>query len=109
MEPLKVEHLGTLDNPVKVWSLVRRRCLCLCTRFPADEWTGHGEDRRMHGISRRLGMSSFLGVYDHILRVQQHDTLWFKVHKDRPARCTECGCVYALDYEGEEEHGEHHH
>ncbi|PFH53002.1 hypothetical protein AMATHDRAFT_55899 [Amanita thiersii Skay4041] len=39
-----------------------------------------------------------------------HDVVWFRLTKERQARCTECGSVYALDYHGEE-HGEdaHHH
>ncbi|KAF8905104.1 cytochrome c oxidase subunit VB-domain-containing protein [Gymnopilus junonius] len=38
-----------------------------------------------------------------------HDVLWFTLKKDKQARCTECGSVYALDYQGEEHHAEHHH
>jgi len=38
-----------------------------------------------------------------------HDVLWFNVKKDNQARCTECGSVYALDFQGEEHHDAHHH
>ncbi|CAA7266988.1 unnamed protein product [Cyclocybe aegerita] len=37
-----------------------------------------------------------------------HDVLWFNVRKDKQSRCTECGSVYALDFQGEE-HAVHHH
>ncbi|KAJ8521885.1 hypothetical protein ONZ45_g1436 [Pleurotus djamor] len=36
-----------------------------------------------------------------------HDLLWFTLKKDKQARCTECGSVYALDFQGEEEHAHH--
>ncbi|KIM39815.1 hypothetical protein M413DRAFT_50830, partial [Hebeloma cylindrosporum] len=36
-----------------------------------------------------------------------HDILWFNLKKDQQARCTECGSVYALDFQGEE-HADHH-
>ncbi|TFK75225.1 cytochrome c oxidase polypeptide IV [Pluteus cervinus] len=38
-----------------------------------------------------------------------HDILWFNVKKDHHARCTECGSVYALDFQGEEHHDDHAH
>ncbi|KAF8656219.1 hypothetical protein AX16_002655 [Volvariella volvacea WC 439] len=38
-----------------------------------------------------------------------HDILWFNLRKDKQARCTECGSVYALDYQGEETHDHAHH
>jgi len=38
-----------------------------------------------------------------------HDVLWFTVKKEKISRCTECGSVYALDFQGEEHHEEHHH
>ncbi|KAH9481390.1 Cytochrome c oxidase subunit 4, mitochondrial [Psilocybe cubensis] len=38
-----------------------------------------------------------------------HDILWFNLKKDKLGRCTECGSVYKLDFQGEEHHDEHHH
>ncbi|KAF8968159.1 cytochrome c oxidase subunit VB-domain-containing protein [Flammula alnicola] len=38
-----------------------------------------------------------------------HDVLWFNLEKDKIGRCVECGSVYALDFQGEEDHGAHHH
>jgi len=38
-----------------------------------------------------------------------HDVLWFTVKKEKISRCTECGSVYALHFQGEEHHEEHHH
>ncbi|KAF8149904.1 cytochrome c oxidase [Crassisporium funariophilum] len=38
-----------------------------------------------------------------------HDVLWFNLKKDEQGRCTECGSVYALDFQGEEHAAEHHH
>ncbi|KAF5342621.1 hypothetical protein D9611_001583 [Ephemerocybe angulata] len=37
-----------------------------------------------------------------------HEVLWFTLKKDKIGRCTECGSVYKLDFQGEE-HEEHHH
>ncbi|TFK40389.1 COX5B, subunit VB of cytochrome c oxidase [Crucibulum laeve] len=37
-----------------------------------------------------------------------HDVLWFNLKKEKRGRCTECGSVYALDFQGDE-HAEHHH
>ncbi|KAF4596590.1 Cytochrome c oxidase subunit 4 [Pleurotus pulmonarius] len=36
-----------------------------------------------------------------------HDILWFNLKKDKLGRCTECGSVYTLDFQGEEDHGHH--
>ncbi|KAF9533819.1 cytochrome c oxidase subunit VB-domain-containing protein [Crepidotus variabilis] len=38
-----------------------------------------------------------------------HDVLWFNLKKDHPTRCTECGSMYAIDFQGEEHHDAHHH
>ncbi|KAF8199613.1 cytochrome c oxidase [Pholiota molesta] len=38
-----------------------------------------------------------------------HDIAWFNLKKDTIGRCVECGSVYALDFQGEEDHGDHHH
>jgi len=38
-----------------------------------------------------------------------HDVAWFNLEKDKIGRCVECGSVYAIDYQGEEVHGDHHH
>ncbi|KAF8638278.1 hypothetical protein AX17_002299 [Amanita inopinata Kibby_2008] len=38
-----------------------------------------------------------------------HDITWFTLKKDKQARCTECGSVYALDFHGEEHADAHHH
>ncbi|RXW21723.1 hypothetical protein EST38_g4120 [Candolleomyces aberdarensis] len=37
-----------------------------------------------------------------------HDVLWFTLKKDKLGRCTECGSVYTLDFQGDE-HADHHH
>ncbi|KAH9452062.1 hypothetical protein Pst134EA_025998 [Puccinia striiformis f. sp. tritici] len=65
-KPLAVNHMGTLDNPVKVFSLERTRIVG-CTGFPVDS----------------------------------HDTLFMKVSSARPRRCTECGCAYIVDFQGD--------
>ncbi|KAF9048608.1 putative COX4-cytochrome-c oxidase chain IV, partial [Panaeolus papilionaceus] len=36
-----------------------------------------------------------------------HDVTWFTLHKDKQGRCTECGSVYEIDFQGEE-HTDHH-
>ncbi|KAL0954890.1 hypothetical protein HGRIS_003823 [Hohenbuehelia grisea] len=36
-----------------------------------------------------------------------HDIIWFNLKKDKIGRCTECGSVYQLDFQGEE-HAHHH-
>lgn len=39
-----------------------------------------------------------------------HEVLWFELKKDKLGRCTECGSVYKMDFQGEEhEHDGHHH
>ncbi|KAF9474238.1 COX5B-domain-containing protein [Pholiota conissans] len=38
-----------------------------------------------------------------------HDVAWFNLEKDTIGRCVECGSVYALDFQGEEDHDHHHH
>ncbi|TFL04046.1 cytochrome c oxidase [Pterulicium gracile] len=38
---------------------------------------------------------------------ESHDLRWFRLTNKRQERCTECGSVYALDYQGEESHGHH--
>lgn len=37
-----------------------------------------------------------------------HDVIWFNLHKDKQGRCKECGSVYAIDFQGDEHHAEHH-
>ncbi|KAJ7639867.1 cytochrome c oxidase subunit VB-domain-containing protein [Mycena polygramma] len=37
-----------------------------------------------------------------------HDIIWINVPKDRQRFCTECGSVYALDYQGVEAETHHH-
>jgi len=40
-----------------------------------------------------------------------HDVLWFNLTKQKQARCSECGSVYELDFQGDEhaaDHGHHH-
>ncbi|KAJ6531823.1 cytochrome c oxidase subunit VB-domain-containing protein [Mycena capillaripes] len=37
-----------------------------------------------------------------------HDIVWINVPKDRQRFCTECGSVYALDYQGVEAEAHHH-
>ncbi|OAV88300.1 hypothetical protein PTTG_02082 [Puccinia triticina 1-1 BBBD Race 1] len=70
-KPLAVNHMGTLDSPVKVFSLQRTRIVG-CTGFPVDS----------------------------------HDTLYMKVSSSRPRRCSECGCAYIVDFQGDpHEHG----
>ncbi|GAA99723.1 uncharacterized protein L969DRAFT_77832 [Mixia osmundae IAM 14324] len=74
MSPLKVEHMGTLKNPIMVASLDKSRTVG-CTGFPVDS----------------------------------HDTIYMVVpHQEQATRCPECGCAYAIDFQGiEEEHGHH--
>ncbi|KAJ7931551.1 cytochrome c oxidase subunit VB-domain-containing protein [Mycena leptocephala] len=38
-----------------------------------------------------------------------HDIIWINVPKERQRFCTECGSVYALDYQGVEDHHDVHH
>ncbi|KAL7009674.1 Cytochrome c oxidase subunit 4 [Cystobasidiomycetes sp. EMM_F5] len=72
MEPLDVPHMGTLKNPIKVFSLDTWRIVG-CTGFPIDS----------------------------------HDTLYGKVTTDKGHRCPECGCCYAIDFQGDP-HAAHH-
>ncbi|KAF7312249.1 hypothetical protein MIND_00237900 [Mycena indigotica] len=37
-----------------------------------------------------------------------HDIIWLNLTKERQRFCTECGSVYQLDYQGEEEEAHHH-
>jgi len=54
-----------------------------------------------YDVERIIGCTGF--------PADSHDVLWFTVKKDKQARCTECGPVYALDFQGEELHDAHHH
>ncbi|KAF4614199.1 hypothetical protein D9613_007805 [Agrocybe pediades] len=40
---------------------------------------------------------------------ESHEVHWYNLKKDKHTRCIECGSVYALDFQGEEHHDEHHH
>ncbi|KAI0690167.1 cytochrome c oxidase polypeptide IV [Cytidiella melzeri] len=67
-EPLDSSRVGTLAEPVKVFSWDTER-LIGCTGAPAES----------------------------------HDLVWFNLRKDAKARCPECGSVYAMDFQGDEE------
>ncbi|GAA5864662.1 hypothetical protein JCM8547_008264 [Rhodosporidiobolus lusitaniae] len=71
LEPLEVPRLGTLADPIKVFSLDRTRIVG-CTGYPVDS----------------------------------HDTVLFPVN-EKGVRCPECGCAYAVDFQGVEHHDHH--
>jgi len=54
-----------------------------------------------YDVERIIGCSGF--------PADSHDVLWFPVKKEKQARCTECGSVYTLDFQGEEHHDAQHH
>ncbi|WWC89128.1 uncharacterized protein L201_004046 [Kwoniella dendrophila CBS 6074] len=77
MKPLEVTRLGTVNDPIAVYSLYPERQVG-CTGYPADS----------------------------------HDTIWLNVnHELKNHRCPECGCVYTLNFQGDEAllHGDGHH
>lgn len=54
-KPLEVNHMGTLDNPIKVWSLVRRLLVFVLLSLPCADIglgddVGAGPPGRMHWI-----------------------------------------------------------
>ncbi|WVR06871.1 hypothetical protein IAU60_003907 [Kwoniella sp. DSM 27419] len=68
MKPLEVTRLGTVADPIAVYSLFPERQVG-CTGFPADS----------------------------------HDTIWLNVNTElKNHRCPECGCVYTLNFQGDE-------
>ncbi|ORY32924.1 cytochrome c oxidase subunit VB-domain-containing protein [Naematelia encephala] len=77
-KPIDMTHMGTLDNPIEIFSLDTHRYIG-CTGYPADS-------------------------HDTIWMRLNHAELRKRSIRKRPCRCPECGCVYELKYHGPKEY-----
>ncbi|KAI0775306.1 cytochrome c oxidase subunit VB-domain-containing protein [Trametes elegans] len=83
LAPLDSSRIGTLADPIKVYSL------WACQRLNTFQ-----EPERLVGCTGSPAES--------------HELLWMNVTREKNRRCPECGSVYALDYQGEEHAHAHH-
>ena len=81
-QPLDSSRIGTLDNPVLVYSLVS-----VFLFFPCCF------------VGYTLGLGADVGCFKDVERVMgctgspadSHDIRWYTIHKDKLLRCGECG------------------
>ncbi|WOO80710.1 Cytochrome c oxidase subunit 4, mitochondrial [Vanrija pseudolonga] len=84
MTPLQADRLGTLDNPIEVFSFVRISHFRLAPLWLANNPAQYPV--------RHVGCTGF--------PADSHDTLWLQVNTElKHHRCPECGSVYTLKYE----------
>ncbi|SCZ87623.1 BZ3500_MvSof-1268-A1-R1_Chr2-2g05089 [Microbotryum saponariae] len=117
LDPLEVTRLGTVQDPISVFSLVRR-ISCWCRRMSGEKSAvvvGLGGSGMRRGGNSPRPSGAYSGADNTRIvgctgfPVDSHDTILFPINKEKPVRCPECGCAYKVDFQGVEDHGHGHH
>lgn len=111
LQPLDASRVGTLQDPIKVYSLVSSTSI----QSPVAPYPS--SDAFSQDTERIVGCTGS--------PAESHELHWFTLRQDKIRRCSECGsgrrsstschCVahslvaYKLDYHGSQHHDTHHH